>query len=317
MADCSLPHGLGLGRTLLGAVRGIAKGIAVCFLLIAFSASSMSNASGDKKTEPQASIKISPDKKLFFLGNTFHVLLHEFGHVLIQDLDLPVLGREEDAADTIATVVILEIARKSPDATNPFIESLLATAQAWHLVWQKEQQENQGLQFWSRHSLSAQRFYNIVCFVYGSDPERFAELPKLTKLPEARSEWCQEEFELAKRSLNRLGEWKAREKQALSGEKTGSIAVVYDEPQTALSSALLAALRRTQMIEKLAEHFEIRFALPADLKVRVWACGFPGAGWDPEARELNLCYEFMELYYALAENVNPDVRKRLLERASD
>lgn len=59
--------------------------------------------------------------------------------MLIQDLDLPVLGREEDAADTITTVVILEIARKSPDATNAFIESLLATAQAWYLVWQKEQ----------------------------------------------------------------------------------------------------------------------------------------------------------------------------------
>ncbi|MFQ5995250.1 MAG: DUF4344 domain-containing metallopeptidase [Acidiferrobacterales bacterium] len=300
----------------MGTVRGIANGLAVCLLFIALSAYPISNASSAEKTEGQGSIEISPDKELFFLGNTFHVLLHEFGHVLIQDLDLPVLGREEDAADTIATLLVLGIARKSPDSNNPFIESLLATAQAWQLVWEQEQRENQALQFWSRHSLSAQRFYNIVCFIYGSDPERFARLPKAAKLPEARSEWCEEELELAARSLRRLGELKALEKQALSDEKTGSIAVVYDEPQTALSSALLAALRQTQMIEKLAEHFETRFALPADLKVRVWACGFPGAGWDPEARELNLCYEFMELYYGLAERADPDARKRLLERAS-
>jgi hypothetical protein len=36
----------------------------------------------------------------FVVGNTLVLLLHEIGHVLISEFQLPVLGREEDAADT-------------------------------------------------------------------------------------------------------------------------------------------------------------------------------------------------------------------------
>src|SRR5881392_518816 len=39
------------------------------------------------------------DRVEFVIGNTQFALLHEIGHVLIADFKLPVLGREEDAAD--------------------------------------------------------------------------------------------------------------------------------------------------------------------------------------------------------------------------
>ena len=39
--------------------------------------------------------------------NSF-ILAHEFAHALIHNFELPVLGREEDAADGIATVVLLK-----------------------------------------------------------------------------------------------------------------------------------------------------------------------------------------------------------------
>src|SRR5437868_6462646 len=39
------------------------------------------------------------DRVEFVVGNTLFVLLHELGHVLITELNLPVLGRQEDAAD--------------------------------------------------------------------------------------------------------------------------------------------------------------------------------------------------------------------------
>jgi hypothetical protein len=35
------------------------------------------------------------------------VLHHEIGHLLINELDLPVLGWEEDAADSLATLMLL------------------------------------------------------------------------------------------------------------------------------------------------------------------------------------------------------------------
>lgn len=36
------------------------------------------------------------------------VFLHELSHALIDQLDLPILGKEEDAADAMATVLLLE-----------------------------------------------------------------------------------------------------------------------------------------------------------------------------------------------------------------
>ena len=36
----------------------------------------------------------------FVLGNSVFVLLHEFGHVVIRDFNIPILGLEETAADT-------------------------------------------------------------------------------------------------------------------------------------------------------------------------------------------------------------------------
>src|SRR5262249_8299399 len=35
----------------------------------------------------------------FVVGNTLFALVHEVGHALISEMGLPVLGREEDAAD--------------------------------------------------------------------------------------------------------------------------------------------------------------------------------------------------------------------------
>ena len=43
----------------------------------------------------------SPDETRFITANAEFTLLHEMGHLLISELQLPVLGREEDAADQL------------------------------------------------------------------------------------------------------------------------------------------------------------------------------------------------------------------------
>jgi Putative metallopeptidase len=44
------------------------------------------------------------DRVEFVAGNTLVLLSHEMGHVLISEMHLPILGREEDAADTYAAL---------------------------------------------------------------------------------------------------------------------------------------------------------------------------------------------------------------------
>src|ERR1700678_178038 len=49
------------------------------------------------------------DRVEFVVGNTLFLLAHELGHVHIHEMGLPVLGREEDAADTFAALTMLKI----------------------------------------------------------------------------------------------------------------------------------------------------------------------------------------------------------------
>ena len=45
----------------------------------------------------------------FVSGNMLFVLLHELGHAVITQMGLPVLGRMEDAADTFAVFMLLQM----------------------------------------------------------------------------------------------------------------------------------------------------------------------------------------------------------------
>lgn len=107
------------------------------------------------------------------------VFLHELGHALIHDWDLPVLGREEDAADQFATVLLSFGGRDS---------LRLAWAAAVQLLLVSQQQPNQHLAS-DVHSSPLQRFYSIACLSYGSSPEEYSDLPE-TILPTSQGDQC-------------------------------------------------------------------------------------------------------------------------------
>jgi len=81
----------------------------------------------------------------------FHTLMHEIGHVLFDQYTLPLLAREEDAADALASVLLLEYvdngARIALNAAEMF--GLESDDYEWF-----EQSD-----FWSEHSLEIQRYY--------------------------------------------------------------------------------------------------------------------------------------------------------------
>src|SRR5262245_5446003 len=58
-------------------------------------------------------LHLTPDQRkdviAFVVGNILFVMSHELGHALISEMGLPVLGKEEDAADAFATLVALKI----------------------------------------------------------------------------------------------------------------------------------------------------------------------------------------------------------------
>src|SRR6188474_353814 len=58
-----------------------------------------------KNMSPQAKRQLVE----FVVGNTLFVMAHEMGHGLINEMNIPVLGREEDAADSFAIVAALKM----------------------------------------------------------------------------------------------------------------------------------------------------------------------------------------------------------------
>ena len=120
----------------------------------------------------------------FMLANTMWTLVHEMGHALIAELDVPLLGKEEDAADRIATIALLH-GSADHDIPNRIdeIEFIVAAAQAWRVEWELERLDQVTAPYWDSHALDIQRFYNIVCLLYGSDPDKYAGLAEQLALP--------------------------------------------------------------------------------------------------------------------------------------
>ncbi len=115
---------------------------------------------------------------------------HELGHALINTLDLATTAKEEDAVDNLATLLL-----KYGEAEH----KALAGAKWFRKSWQA--QTAGSTPFWDEHSLDMQRFYNIICLIYGSNPTKFAaEAPQL----KGRAHQCPAEFQRIDKAWNRL-----------------------------------------------------------------------------------------------------------------
>ncbi|HEX2022589.1 MAG TPA: DUF4344 domain-containing metallopeptidase [Candidatus Thermoplasmatota archaeon] len=125
-------------------------------------------------------------------GAWLFVALHETGHALVDAYDLPVTGREEDAVDDFAALVLLHDG--APDAA-------LDAATFWGLTedWQTSAEE-----FADEHSLNAQRYFALLCDVVGADPEGYGWIVDEGYLPESRAARCVYEHEKKAGSWARL-----------------------------------------------------------------------------------------------------------------
>lgn len=123
-----------------------------------------------------------------FGGAALDLFLHEFGHALIDILKIPVLGREEDAADFISTYIMLQF---TPRDAYSFISG---TAFVSRVEARRAKLKPSPELFARQHGLPQQRYFNLLCLAYGADPKLFAQVRSIGRLPEGRAEGCQEEY---------------------------------------------------------------------------------------------------------------------------
>lgn len=129
-------------------------------------------------------------------GPTVFFLLHETGHAVFDLLEVPILGKEEDAADHFAAMTLLRMGKG---------EALrLLKGAAWAFAHDARGRALDESDFADVHSLDAQRYYNLVCLIYGSDPEYFAPAVARGYLPRERADECVDEFRQVLHAMQKL-----------------------------------------------------------------------------------------------------------------
>jgi hypothetical protein len=123
------------------------------------------------------------------VGPFVDTVLHEFADALFDYADIPVLGREEDAADQVSALIYLQLGK---DEARRMI---MGTVYAYLLEVQDTDPPDLE-EYADEHSTSEQRAFNLVCIAYGADPKLFKDLPRLVGMPQFRVDICEEEYEL-------------------------------------------------------------------------------------------------------------------------
>lgn len=150
--------------------------ITVCYEIVALL---------DQAFAGQSSVK---DQIASVRGAMFFLFLHELGHALIDRLDLPATGKEEDSVDQFATLLLLEQGEEGERAVLAGAAFFLALAEEAARTGHKPP-------LWDEHSLNAQRFFNISCWLFGASPFHSVNLVAKGLLPAERAARCGDEYQ--------------------------------------------------------------------------------------------------------------------------
>jgi Putative metallopeptidase len=136
------------------------------------------------------SIGITPDDAA--ISQFLWFTLHEVGHATFDIFDIPIFGREEDAADNFATYILLQ------NRMGEGRRLIGGVAWAWWAYladYRKNPVRQKRLEaFANNHGLPEQRFYNLLCLAFGADPAQFGDLTESGYLPRSRAQSCMNEY---------------------------------------------------------------------------------------------------------------------------
>lgn len=230
--------------------------------------------------QPATAQTLDADQEDYVRANAVFFIYHELGHALIDILNLPVFGREEDAADVMGVVL--------SEAINPVEDTetiMLAAADNFAYMAEKAAQEGYELAFWDTHGLDQQRFFTILCLFYGANPDTRQAIADEQGLPPERQETCPAEFELAEQSWGPVLDGIKG-----AGAKDWLKLSVANKPAGHAEEILLDAV----MIE--VEILNEMLSPGQSLDLVFGNCGEANAFYDPDKRRIVICAELAGLF---------------------
>jgi Putative metallopeptidase len=250
----------------------------------------------------QAEARVRTDPIEFVVGNVEYLLVHEIAHLLISEKSIPIVGPVENAADYIATMALLREEPLDPTQRDRAERFLLAAATAFSASWEAGTSTGVKIPYWGEHALSIQRYYQIGCLLYGSDPAAFVRVPHAFGFSDERAQGCVAEYARASRAID----WVLQTYGRRPGDGPGAESeIVYETAPTVVSTSVVERLRSIELLERLIARLHERFTLDRPFRLVMRSCGRPEAAWMPDRRELAICYELIDTLYGLGLGATP------------
>lgn len=226
----------------------------------------------------------------YMTGIMMWTLFHESGHMLVSEFELPVLGKEEDAVDSLSTVLMLEANDKGLD------QALVDTVSSW-LALGDAYGPPEDADMMDTHSLSKQRAYFMACLMVGQDPKRFKELADELELPQERREECEWEYQQARDSWFKVLE------PHMAGDKDKThFKISYETTKNKDLAFYRSMLKDMAALELVSETFSGFVKLEDGIRITGAECGEANAYWQGDERMMTYCYEDARSYIqSLAE----------------
>ena len=223
----------------------------------------------------------------FVVGNLLFVLGHETGHAVIREMGVPVVGREEDAADFFSTLMALA-------CEEGFGDRVLANAAlGWFLSDRRDRRGRRGhdaeANYYGEHGMDLQRAYTVVCLMVGSNPGKFARVANAARLPPERQMTCEDDYLNAKWSWDQVLQSHLRKPD----QAKTAINVVYG-PGNGKYDVHAAIARQMKLLEIFAESLSDRFAWRAPISLEMQTCGESNARFEFRTRKVIVCYELAD-----------------------
>ena len=226
----------------------------------------------------------------FVVGNLLFVLGHETGHAVIREMGVPVVGREEDAADFFSTLMALT-------CEEGFGDRVLANAAlGWFLSDRRDRRDRRGrrdhdaeAKYYGEHGMDLQRAYTVVCLMVGSNPGKFARVANAARLPPERQMTCEDDYLNAKWSWDQVLQSHLRKPD----QAKTTINVVYG-PGNGKYDVHAAIAQQMKLLEIFAESLSDRFAWRTPISLEMQTCGESNARFEFRTRKVIVCYELAD-----------------------
>jgi hypothetical protein len=214
-----------------------------------------------------------PAEADFIANEVIATFYHELGHGLIDVLQIPVLGKEEDAADTLSVILMHDIWMEDSASAILSSDALTYRLRAGDINTPPDPSVYADV-----HSLDIQRYYAVVCLFYGANPEARKQLAVDLELPEYKMESCPYEYENARLAWDRVLEG------ALPSPDTYGLVMADGQEGMPLADLL------AEEVASMNDHF----GLPEQITVVVADCGEANAFYSPSEKMITMCNEYAQ-----------------------